>query len=83
MKRAALERLHSVRVWRRHAEISGLVGHTYSELHPGHFRKGRRAGGCSNTACWLCHSAKLGDIPTMQESRHWLSYREQLADASR
>jgi hypothetical protein len=83
MKRAALERLLSVRVWRHHAEISALFGQSGSELHPGHFRKGRRAGGCGNTACWLCHPAKLGGIPTLQESRHRLSYREQLADASR
>jgi hypothetical protein len=81
MKRAALERPRSVRVWRDHAEISGGIGHSYRELHPGHFRKGLRVGGCCSTACWLCHASKLGGFPTMQESRHLLSFREQLAEA--
>lgn len=48
MRRAALERPRTLRVWRQH-----LAGHSDTDLcrcefQPGRFRKGERVGGCGN-----------------------------------
>jgi hypothetical protein len=69
MRRAALERPRTLRVWRQH-----LAGHSDSDLcrcefQPGRFRKGERVGGCGNPRCWLCHAGKLMGDPTLQELR--------------
>jgi len=82
MKRAAIERPRSVRVWREHRALSAQLDHSCNEFHPGHFRKGRRVGGCNSARCWLCHYSKLAGYPTLQEARSLLSFREQLAERS-
>jgi len=42
----------------------------------GRFRKGQRIGGCGNSRCWLCHSEKLGDEPTLKELRFLETFKE-------
>jgi hypothetical protein len=69
MRRAALERQRTLRVWRQH-----LAGHSdadlcHCEFHPGRFRKGQRIGGCGTPRCWLCHAGKLMGDATLQERR--------------
>jgi hypothetical protein len=44
-----------------------LWGHA---VEPGHFRKGRRIGGCGNARCQLCHAEKFPHRkPTRQEMK--------------
>ena len=82
MKRAALDRPRAVRTWRRHLELASTLAPLNYQLRPGHLRKGLRIGGCGNSTCRLCHAGKIDGYPTLQESRHNLTYCEQLAEAA-
>ncbi len=71
MKRAAVERAQTLRVWQRH-----LVSHgpgpllcRDARLQAGRFRKGQRVGGCGRARCHLCHGDKLAHRPTIQQRR--------------
>ena len=81
MKRAAEERGRAVRVWRRHLQLFGAAhaAACICEQQPGRFRKAHRVGGCSNSRCYLCHSAKLLGEPTLQQRRSAISFREWVA----
>jgi hypothetical protein len=83
MKRAAIERLRTLRVWRRH-----LANHDHEvacrcEFQPGRFRKGQRAGGCGSARCWLCHYDKLSKLATLQECRASAIFYEGLLEMGR
>ena len=82
MRRAAIERNRTLRIWRSHlaTHFGQLV--CECELQPGRFRKSQRAGGCGRPRCWLCHSAKLAGRPTLKELRWLADYIEGLAGAS-
>jgi cytochrome c5 len=67
MRRAAIERQRTLRVWRKHFAIYPATGECHRE--PGRFRKGERVGGCGNARCWLCHAGKLMGAPTLGELR--------------
>ena len=64
MKRAAVEKLRTLNIWRRHIRWHRDQGARtlacVCEAQVGRFRKGQRIGGCGNTKCWVCHSEKLG-----------------------
>jgi hypothetical protein len=82
MRRAAEEKTRTLNVWRRHLRMHGATLACVCEFQAGRFRKGQRIGGCGNSRCWLCHSAKLLGEPTLQQRRNATSYVEGLADAA-
>jgi hypothetical protein len=78
MRRAALERPRTLRVWRAHARLvhSNFPTDCLCDEQPGRFRKGQRVSGCGKPRCWLCKRAKLAKEPTSQQCRSNLSFRE-------
>ena len=78
MRRAALEKARTLRVWRAHNRIihqnesTGCV----CDEQAGRFRKGQRAAGCSIGAHCVCKYHKPFREPTLQEARANLSHRE-------
>jgi hypothetical protein len=82
MRRAALERARTRRVWLQHLRTHDELVNCDCELQPGRFRKSQKVGGCGRPHCWLCHYSKLADIPTPQELRMLERYREGLAEVS-
>jgi hypothetical protein len=87
MRRAALERPRTLRVWgrhlARHLALSPTAILCVCEFQPGRFRKGERVGGCGRARCYLCHGAKLLGIPTCRERVARISYHEWLAELGR
>ena len=82
MKRAAVEKLRTMHVWRSHlrthrAEPVACV----CELQIGRFRKSQRIGGCGNPRCWVCHSDKLGRVPKLRQLRAMVTFQEGLAES--
>lgn len=80
VKRAASEKLRTLRVWRRH-----LASHDHKiacrcEFQTGRFRKGQRIGGCGRARCWLCHYDKLSKLATLQERRAAATLYEGLSE---
>ena len=77
MKRAAVERQRTVRVWRQH--LSYIHGNDpdlcVCELQPGRFRK-HRISGCGRPRCYFCHADKLCKRPTFQQRRSDVSFHE-------
>ena len=82
MKRAAEEFIRTKNVWRRHLQTHRGTVACVCELQVGRFRKGQRIGGCGNPRCWLCHSEKLGGVPTAQQLRSVATFAEGLAEMS-
>jgi hypothetical protein len=79
MKRARVERVHTVQVWRQHLARHGPGPLACRcEWQAGRFRKGQRVGGCGKARCYLCHSDKLLHRPTLQQRRADLTYQEGL-----
>jgi len=78
MRRAAMERARTERVWREHNLIvhSGRATGCRCDEQPGRFRKGQKKAGCPDPWCRLCKSEKLDGIPTLQDRRSLLSFRE-------
>ncbi|MDQ2697024.1 MAG: hypothetical protein M3Z21_16930 [Pseudomonadota bacterium] len=78
MQRAAVERRHTLHVWRQH--LSFVHGHEAAlcacERQPGRFRKGQRIAGCGKSRCYLCHRDKLLGRPTFQQRRANISLDE-------
>ena len=82
MRRAALERPRTLRVWRDHNRFihdNDPTGCTCDE-QPGRFRKGQRIGGCGKSRCWLCKRHKLTKEVTFRDYRAAFSYRESAAE---
>jgi hypothetical protein len=80
MRRAALERPRTLRVWRRHLArhlaFSPAAILCVCEFQPGRFRKGERVGGCRRARCYLCHPGKLlGDLQP-KDRPSLISYHE-------
>jgi hypothetical protein len=71
MRRAAIERPRTLRVWRSHSRLIHNKHPTTCpcDQQPGRFRKGQRRAGCSRAHCWLCSWPKLTHQPTPQECR--------------
>lgn len=69
MKRAALEKSRTKRVWKAHlhnnhrAELAAGKVQCRCDLQANRFRKGQKQGGCGNARCFVCHSEKLLDVP--------------------
>lgn len=80
MKRAAIEKSRTLRVWRRHLATHDPGSLCVCELQPGRFRKSQRIGGCGCVQCWLCHPEKLSGTPTLTDVRAFASYSEGLAE---
>jgi hypothetical protein len=80
MKRAALEKVRTVQVWRQHLAVHAAPIVCACELQVGRFRKGQRIGGCGKPRCFLCHAAKLSRIPKVRERRASATLREGLAE---
>lgn len=90
MKRAALEKARTVRVWRKH--LSDHLNSARGPLKPedsvgcrcdnqvGRFRKGQRWRGCGRPRCLLCHYEKIMGIPKVNELKARAVFREQLDD---
>lgn len=76
MRRAAIERLRTLRVWRCHLGTHHDSLFCDCELQPGRFRKSQRVGGCGQPRCWLCHFDKLADVPSARELRARATYVE-------
>jgi hypothetical protein len=82
MKRAAEELIRTKNVWRQHlAAHRGEVA-CVCERQVGRFRKGQRVGGCGSPRCWVCHSEKLGGVPTLQQLRSLATLAEGLVEMS-
>ena|SRR5258708_5843197 len=82
MKRAAEEFIRTKSVWRQHLQMHRGTVACVCEYQVGRFRKGQRIGGCGNPQCWLCHSEKLGVVPTIQQLRSVATFKEGLAEMS-
>lgn len=80
MKRAALERYRTVRVWLAHVAAHGERKLCACEFEPGRFRKSQRLGGCGRPRCWLCHGDKLAGRFPPQALRARVIYREGLSE---
>ena len=82
MKRAAVEKVRTLHVWRAHLRThrSEAVA-CVCETQIGRFRKGERIGGCGNPRCWLCHSQKLGGVPKLRQRRAMVTFEEGLVEA--
>jgi hypothetical protein len=82
MKRAAEEFIRTRNVWRRHLQMHRGTVACVCEYQVGRFRKGQRIGGCGNSRCWLCHSEKVGSVPTIQQLKSVATFKEGLAEMS-
>ena len=83
MRRPAEERLRTIHVWRTHLALyygSSDAQPPERDLQPGGFRKARRVGGCGHSHCYVCHPSKLTGLPSSQEERSWLAFRDQLTE---
>lgn len=82
MRRASLERVRTLRVWRAHNRIvhQNRPTHCRCDEQPGRFRKGQRTAGCSKPRCWLCKRHKLAHEPRLHEHRAAISYAERVAE---
>lgn len=80
MRRAALERPRTLRVWRAHDRLihEGVPTGCICEEQPGRFRKGQRVAGCSPRC--FCKTDKLANVLKARDYRAALSYREQAAE---
>ena len=78
MRRAALERPRTLRVWRAHKRLvhddrpTGCL----CDDQPGRFRKGQRVGGCGRPRCGLCKRHKLNQEVSLRDWLEALAYRE-------
>src|SRR3989442_3642090 len=82
MRRAAIEKSRTLRIWRGHLTTHGGKIACDCELQPGRFRKSQRIGGCGRPRCWLCHFDKLAGLPTVSDLRSFATEREGLAEAA-
>ena len=80
MRRAAIEKHRTLRVWRAHLATHEQPVVCTCDLEPGRFRKSQRVGGCGRARCWLCHSDKLVGRPTQADVRAIAKYREGLIE---
>lgn len=86
MYRAAKERPLALRKWKAHNKLVHLGKKTgcICDEQPNRFRKTDRiAGRCGNRHCWMCYG--IGDekrmgIPTHNQIKETMSYKEQLQD---
>jgi len=83
MRRAAIERRRTLRVW--HGHLAWVHSgedeiHCVCELQPGRFRKGQRVGGCGRARCQICHYSKVHGFRRLIVHRADVSYREWLDD---
>jgi hypothetical protein len=78
MRRAAIERPRTLRVWKAHRLFvhEGRPTACLCDEQPGRFRKGQRVGGCPLYRCSHCRGHKLYQMPTLRDYRAALSYRE-------
>ena len=85
MRRAALERARTLRVWRAHNRVvhGGEDTGCPCDQQPGRFRK-ISLGDCGKARCYLCHHDKLLGIPSVKdriaEERYrssWLDYLDE------
>ena len=83
MQRATIEKPRTARTWRRHLATHGAPIVCDCEFQVGRFRKGQRVGGCSTSACFLCHFEKLARVPTLQHVRSLATYQEGLLEVAR
>ena len=82
MRRAAVERRHTLTVWRRHLRMHRGTPLCVCEFQVGRFRKGQRIGGCGRPGCWLCHWDKLAGEPKVPERRCAVRYAEELVEVA-
>lgn len=80
MKRAASEKLRTLRVWGRHLASHDKRIACRCEAQAGRFRKGQRVGGCGRPRCWLCHYDKLGRLTTLRERRATWKFHEGMSE---
>jgi hypothetical protein len=80
MKRAAAEKIRTLRVWQQYRCKHERYHQSSSARQPGRFRKAWRAAGCGHARCWLCHADKLAGLPPMQERRASVVLREGLTE---
>ena len=80
MRRAAIEKHRTLRIWRAHLATHKQPVVCSCDLQPGRFRKSQRIGGCGRTRCWLCHGEKLAGHPTQGDVRAIARYREGLIE---
>jgi hypothetical protein len=82
MKRAAVEKLRTINVWRAHLRTHrGESMACVCELQAGRFRKSERVSGCGNPRCWVCHSNKLGRVPQRRQLQAMATFSEGLAES--
>jgi hypothetical protein len=82
MKRAAIERLRTIRTWRAHLATHEQPVLCACDLQPGRFRKSQRVGGCGRARCWLCNGDKLAGRLTRKQQLARCMEREGLADVT-
>lgn len=78
MRRAAIERPRTLRVWRAHNRVvhNGEDTGCPCDQQPGRFRK-LSLGDCGKPRCYLCHGPKLLGEPTKAD----LVARDRFADS--
>ena len=81
MRRAAIERASTVRVWKEHNRIvhGGEDTGCPCDQQPGRFRKTSRAD-CGKPRCYLCHGPKLLGEPTKADRVARDRFEESLLD---
>jgi hypothetical protein len=82
MRRAALERPRTIRIWKAHLRFThqGDPGTCSCDVQPGRFRKTQRIGGCLKPRCGLCKRHKLNDLATRQQYLADIAWNEAAAE---
>jgi hypothetical protein len=80
MKRAAFERVRTLRTWRAHLSTHEQPVLCACDFQLGRFRKSQRVGGCGRARCWLCHSDKLAGRLTRKQQIIRVIEREGIAE---
>ncbi len=84
MKRAALEGVRAVRIFRAHVIRQEPQRHETDEargLEASRLREGRPIAGREPSRFRFHHSAKAFGYPTLQEEKAWLEYQDQLLES--
>ena len=84
MKRAALQRVRAMRIYRAHVVFheprrSGADSTPTTETGRSH--ESRRLGGRGGSRFQFHHSSKNYGYPTLQEEKAWLEYQDQLVES--
>jgi hypothetical protein len=82
MKRAAVEKGRTKKIWMKHLRLNHNWPREKVEcrcdLQANRFRKGQKQAGCGQPRCYLCHFEKLMGIPSIRELRMDIKVKEEM-----